>query len=136
MPGESPSFDPEINLLATVSTATGPESFEHLVPEILGRAERGVTWRGTQGTTGAELEARKAILAAGPTDKRYISDWLAFRDPRLLRVLLLGNAISLAHGLGSYSLAGADPAASLEEWLFGQWRAARPWPGSPKWGGQ
>ena len=132
MPADPISMDPEGNALRLIAHAAGPDDMAAVVPEILRRAELGITWAGTQGTEGEELATRKAILAAGPADPRFLKEWGAFRDGRLLRVLVLGNALNRSRGLGgSYSLDGADPTWSLEEWLYWQWHQSQPW-GGPK----
>lgn len=134
--GEAPapptSLDPLTPVFDGISRADGPEDMAPIVPEVLRRAELGITWAGNQGTSGAELEERKDILAAGPLDPRFIPEWRQYQDPRLLRVLLLGNALNRTRGLGSYKLA-AKPGMTLEEWLFANWRTSRPWPASPAW---
>lgn len=130
MPADPISMDPEGNALRLIAHAAGPEDMAAVVPEILRRAELGITWAGTQGTEGDELAIRKGILA-DPSDKRFLPEWKTFRDGRLLRVLVLGNALDRTRSLGSYSLAGADPAWSLEEWLYWQWHQSQPW-GGPK----
>ena len=130
MPADPISMDPMGNALALIPRASGPDDMVALVPEILRRAELGITWAGTQGTEGEELATRKAILADA-ADKRFLPEWRAFRDGRLLRVLVLGNALDRTRSLGSYSLAGADPTGSLEEWLYWQWHQSQPW-GGPK----
>jgi hypothetical protein len=134
MPSAGVSYDPEGNLLAGVSMATSSVDMAPLVPEVLARAERGISWRGTA-ISPEELALRKEILANGPRDARFITEWKEFVDPRLLRVLVLGGALGRTRPVGSYSFNGADPKDTLEAWLFAQWTAQRPFPGSPKWGG-
>lgn len=124
------SMDPLPSVFQNVPIDASADAIAALVPEVLRRAELGITWAGTQGTFGADLERRKEILAAGPGDHpSYIADWNRLRDPRLRRVLVLTGHLSLTRGLGDYSFHGIDPTWSLEEFLEVQHRFQTPWPG-------
>lgn len=130
MPSDPVSTDPLPSVFVGVPREAGLAEMAALVPEVLRRAELGITWAGTQGTFGTNLALRKEILAAGPGDHpRFIAEWTRFKDPRLLRVLVLTAHLGLERGLGDYSFHGADLEWSLEEWLIQQHRFSVAWPG-------
>jgi hypothetical protein len=130
MPEDIGSMDPAGSVFEGLGADAGAKEIAALVPEVLRRAEEGITWAGTQGVIGAGLERRKAILAAGPfDDPGYVAEWKEFRDPRLLRVLVLTGHLGLSRGLGAYSFNGADPTWTLEEFLAVQLRFSSAWPG-------
>lgn len=130
LPADPVSMDPLESVFKGLPADASREQIAALVPEVMRRAELGITWAGNQGTFGADLERRKEILAAGPGDHpSYIADWNRFRDPRLLRVLVLTGHLSLTRGLGDYSFHGIDPTWPLEEFLEVQHRFQTPWPG-------
>lgn len=130
MPPDTRSMDPLESVFKGLPADAGREQIATLVPEVLRRAELGITWAGNQGTFGADLERRKEILAAGPGDHPgYIAEWNRFRDARLLRVLVLTGHLGLSRGLADYSFHGVDPVWSLEEFLEVQHRFQTPWPG-------
>ncbi len=131
MPNDSVSMDPLEDVFKGLPADAGREAIAALVPEVIRRAELGTTWAGTQGTEGEELALRKAILSAGPTGPRFLPEWSAFRDPRLLRVVLLTGTLSLTRGLGAYSLHGIDPDWTLEDFLVVQRQFSVTWPGRP-----
>jgi hypothetical protein len=131
MPPDPVSMDPLEDVFKGLPADAGREAIAALVPEVLRRAELGITWAGTQGTEGEDLALRKAILSAGPTDPRFLPEWRDFRDPRLLRVVLLTATLSLTRGLGAYSLHGIDPAWMLEDFLVVQRQFSVTWPGRP-----
>lgn len=131
MPADPVSMDPLEPVFKALPADAGREAIAALVPEVLRRAELGITWAGTQGTKGEDLAMRKAILAAGPGDPRFLSEWRDFRDPRLLRVVLLPGPLTLTRGLGAYSLHGIDPAWTIEEFLVVQRQFSTTWPGRP-----
>lgn len=131
LPAAPVSMDPLEPVFKGLPADAGREAIAALVPEVIRRAELGITWAGTQGTEGDELALRKAILAAGPADPGFLPEWRAFRDPRLLRVVLLTGTLSLTRGLGAYSLHGIDPSWTLEEYLVVQRQFSVTWPGRP-----
>jgi hypothetical protein len=131
MPADPASMDPLESVFQSLPADAGREQIAALVPEVLRRAELGITWAGNQGTQGEDLATRKAILAAGPGDPRFLPEWRAFRDTRLLRVVLLPGPLTLTRGLGAYSLHGLDPSWTLEEYLVVQRQFSATWPGRP-----
>ena len=131
MPPDTVSMDPLESVFQSLPADAGREQIAALVPEVMRRAELGITWAGNQGTFGADLERRKEILAAGPGGPGFLPEWRAFRDQRLLRVVLLPGPLALTRGLGAYSLHGIDPSWTLEEYLVVQRQFSVTWPGRP-----
>lgn len=131
LPADPVSMDPLESVFKGLPADASREQIAVLVPEVMRRAELGITWAGTQGTEGEELATRKAILAAGPADPRFLSEWRDFRDPRLLRVALLAGPLTRTRGMGAYPLHGIDPAWTIVEFLVVQRQFSTTWPGRP-----
>lgn len=131
LPPDPVSMDPLASVFEGLPLDAPRAAIEALVPEVLRRAEDGINWAGTQGAAGEGLLRRKALLSGGPDGPGWMPEWSAFRDARLLRVVVLTGVLSIERGLGSYSLHGIDPAWSVEDFLTVQRQFSVPWPGRP-----
>lgn len=131
LPPDPVSMDPISPVFEALPLDAPRAAIEALVPEVLRRAEDGINWAGTQGAAGEGLLRRKALLSGGPDGPGWMPEWSAFRDARLLRVVVLTGVLSIERGLGSYSLHGIDPAWSVEDFLTVQRQFSVPWPGRP-----
>lgn len=133
LPPVSTSLDPERSVFIGLSKVKAAGDMAPIVPEVLRRAEEGISWAGHQATTGAELARLKTVLTAGPGTKGFLKEWEGFKDARLLRVAVLTGVLAgKKPTLGSYKMA-VKPTSTLEDWLYAMWKTSRPWPASPAW---
>ncbi|MBI4872720.1 MAG: hypothetical protein HY814_14270 [Candidatus Riflebacteria bacterium] len=126
----SPSYDPLPSVFAGISRKLTKKEMVRFVPEVLARAEKGITWAGTQGRFGEDLEkARRALEGSD-----FRKEWEGFSDLQLLSVLVLTGHLKLEDPvLFAYALDEGLKGMELREWLWYQWRASSPFPGSPAW---
>ncbi len=125
---ENPIFshDPAGNLLDGISTANGPADMEPLVPEVIARAEQGVTWRGTRGLDAADLALAKAALA---DPAQWRPEWRGWVDPKLREVLVKTGRLPVkwegAKAMQQYPDCTTYAVQTVAEWLYGEWIASR-----------
>lgn len=129
LPADPVSMDPLPSVFGGLPAAPERVHLDALVPEVLRRADLGITWAGNQGAAGEGLLRRKALLANGPGSPGWIEEWNRFRDPRLLRVVVLTGLLALSRGLGSYSFHGIPPEWTLEDFIAVQYQFSATWPG-------
>lgn len=125
------------SLFDSLGTPKDEADMAPLVPEVLRRADLGISWAGTRGKDSTGLSAVNAVLSAGPAGVYWLSpEWDEWREPALRDLLLKTNVIPLTRvGMGRYDDVSSLKKMTVVQWLWTQWRTNVVNPGSPFWDG-